>query len=186
MKLGQKAMEALQAEITGRLRTGDELVVAGPVGFQGTVQLVRENRTFLRQFFSEGFLCDAVRERQFDPEAVLDGCGISALYRLKEGGILAGLWKMAEASQVGLRIDLRRIPIRQETIEICERFDVDPYKLLSGGSILLGCENGQEVLERFQQQGITASVIGRAVSGNDRLLKSGELIRYLDRPGKEQ
>ena len=29
MKLGQKAMEALRAEITGELKAGDDLVVAG-------------------------------------------------------------------------------------------------------------------------------------------------------------
>ena len=31
MKLGKKALEALQAEIDGRLMPGDELIVAGPV-----------------------------------------------------------------------------------------------------------------------------------------------------------
>ena len=30
MRLGPEAMEALQAEITGKLKTGDDLVVAGP------------------------------------------------------------------------------------------------------------------------------------------------------------
>ena len=33
-------------------------------------------------------------------------------------------------------VDLRRIPIRQETIEVCERLDVDPYKLEAKGSVL--------------------------------------------------
>ena len=57
--------------------------------------------------------------------------GASALCAMGEGGILRALWKMAEASRVGLRADLRKIPVRQETIEICERFDLNPYKLLS-------------------------------------------------------
>ena len=39
---------------------------------------------------------------------------------------------MAEASQVGLEMDFTKVPIRQETIEICEIFDVNPYKLQSG------------------------------------------------------
>ena len=34
MKLGKKALEALQAEIDGRLMPGDELIVAGPVAAQ--------------------------------------------------------------------------------------------------------------------------------------------------------
>ena len=32
MKLGQQALEALQAEITGRLNPGEDLVVAGEIG----------------------------------------------------------------------------------------------------------------------------------------------------------
>ena len=35
MKLGKKALEALQAEIDGRLMPGDELIVAGPVAAEG-------------------------------------------------------------------------------------------------------------------------------------------------------
>ena len=68
--------------------------------------------------------------------------GASARYLMGEGGFLAALWKIAEASGVGLSADLRSVPIRQETIEICEVFDVNPYKLLSGGSILLGIRGG--------------------------------------------
>ena len=37
MKLGQQALEALQAEITGRLNPGEDLVVAGEIGISGTL-----------------------------------------------------------------------------------------------------------------------------------------------------
>ena len=46
----------------------------------------------------------------------LKGMGAKALYPLNSGGILAGIWKMAEVSDVGLHVDLRKIPVRQETI----------------------------------------------------------------------
>ena len=180
MKLGQKAMEILQKEITGKLCSGDDLVVAGPVGFEGTVLLVRNEKDFLRKFFSEGFLWNAVREPKFDFREIIGEEKISAVCQPGTGGILAAIWKMAEVSGVGLRADLRKIPVRQETIEICEHFDLDPYKLLAGGCILLGCPDGQETVSAFMEAGISAAVIGKAVQGNDRLLKSGELTRYLE------
>ena len=37
MKLGQQALEALQAEITGKIYPGDDLVVAGETGISGYV-----------------------------------------------------------------------------------------------------------------------------------------------------
>ena len=189
MKLGQQAMEALRAQIDGALETGDELVVAGVAGIEGTQILIKNEREALLQYFSDGFLWNTAR--------ILEKCRASeipntlreeihARYDLGTGGVLSGMWKMAEASGTGLRADLRKIPIRQETIEICERLDVNPYKLLSEGAVLLGCTDGDEVVQEFLHRQIPAAVIGRAAAGNDRLLYSGELIRYLERPSQDE
>ena len=186
MKLGQQALEALQAEITGRLRPGDELVVAGETGISGTLQLIDQKRESLRNYFSESFLrmgADTLKECMISREDVCwKDSRISALYFTEDGGILSALWKMAEASGVGMDVDLRRIPIRQETIEICERADVDPYKLNAKGSVLLGTAQGDAMVRELEKRGIHAAVIGHADSGNDRLLHSGEITRYLERP----
>ena len=165
MKLGQKAMEALKEEITGSLLEGDDLVVAGAVALQGTALLVKYEKETLEKIFSGGFLYDAEKcmemyginrsvprksetsgRKAETAEKFLQPYGFSeeesahchAVYAMGDGGVLCALWKMAEASGTGLKADLRKIPIRQETIEICEKFDLDPYRLLSSGSVLLG------------------------------------------------
>ena len=61
MKLGEKALEALRAEIDGRLNPGDELIVAGPVAAEGTAWITENNRNRLREVFAERFLEDARR-----------------------------------------------------------------------------------------------------------------------------
>ncbi|MBU5481622.1 AIR synthase-related protein [Blautia sp. MSJ-19] len=186
MKLGQQALEALQAEITGRLRPGDDLVVAGETGISGTLQLIGQEREVLRNYFSESFLCmgaDTLEKCMISREETCwEDSRISALYFTENGGILSGLWKMAEASGVGLDVDLRRIPIRQETIEVCERVGVDPYKLEAEGSVLIGTAQGDALVRDLEMSGIHAAVIGHADGGNDRILHSGEIIRYLERP----
>ena len=186
MKLGQHALEALQAEITGKLSPGDDLVVAGETGISGTVKLIECRKEILRRYFSENFLYMSTVELQkcmiCRDDIVWKDNRISALYFTEEGGFLSGLWKMAEASGVGLDVDLRRIPIRQETIEICERADADPYKLEAAGSVLIGTPQGDALVRELEQKGIHAAVIGHADSGNDRLLHSGEITRYLERP----
>ena len=50
MRLGQKAMEALQAEVTGCLQPGDELVVACPVALGGTSRIAKQEREKLSDF----------------------------------------------------------------------------------------------------------------------------------------
>lgn len=48
-----------QAEISGLLTPGNELVVAGAIALYGTAQIAREKHEILREHFSEGFLREA-------------------------------------------------------------------------------------------------------------------------------
>lgn len=207
MKLGKEAMEALRAEVTGLLSPGDELAVVGAVGISGTVLLAQREAEILQKYFSEGFLYNCLNLKKdygVNPEG--EGCheevceapcisqvwqmaqqaGASALYAMGEGGVLSALWKVAEASGVGLSADLRRIPIRQETIEVCERFDLNPYYLLSEGALLIGIPSGESLVQEYRRMGLPAAIIGRTNSSNDRLLYSGESARYLDRPARDE
>lgn len=196
MKLGKKALEALQAEIDGQLTCGDELIVAGPVAAEGTAWITENHHDRLRNFFAERFLEDARRlpevygtgmEKENNKVwEMAEEAGASARYLMGDGGFLAALWKMAEASGIGLEVDLRSVPVRQETIEICEIFDMNPYKLLSGGSVLLGIQGGDAFVQELRREGIMAAVIGQTNSGNDRLLYSGGNARYLERPADDE
>ena len=128
MRLGQAAMEALRAEITGCLQPGDELAVVCPVGLKGTSIIAEQKKERLAEQFSAGFIynCrtlfrdygagETVSVKDSTVWKMAQEAGVSALYAMKEGGFLSALWKMAEASQVGLTVDFRKVPILQETI----------------------------------------------------------------------
>ena len=168
MKLGQQAMEALKSQIDGALELGDDLVVAGVIAIEGTQILIEKEKEKLLGYFSDGFLWNAAR--------TLEKCRVPEM----------ASESFREDIHARLRADLRRIPVRQETIEICERLDVNPYKLLSEGAVLLGCADGEKIVQEFLHRQIPAAVIGKAVEGNDRLLYSGELTRYLERPSQDE
>lgn len=192
MKLGKEALLALRAEITGNLAPGDELVVAGPVAAQGTAVIAEKKEKELRKYFSVEFIRDCHRllkdygtgmtREENKIWDMAEDAGADAIYLMGEGGFLSALWKMSEASGTGLKADLRSVPIRQETVEVCERFDLNPYRLLSGGSILIGMKGGEGFAQELRRMGYMAAVVGQADSGNDRLLYSGENARYLERP----
>lgn len=200
MKLGKAAMEALQAEITGCLKPGDELIVAGAAALEGTARIVYLKKDELKRYFSPGFLTSCISlkedygtengsESETGKNHVWDAAvkaGASCLYAMGEGGFLSALWKMAEASQVGLETDLRKVPIRQETIEICEIYDLNPYKLMSDGAILIGIRGGEGLVQELRRMGYMAEIIGQTNAGNDRLLYSNGNPRYLERPAKDE
>ena len=170
--------------------------MAGPVAAEGTAWITKNYHDRLRDVFAERFLEDVVKlpevygigtEKENNKIwKMAEESGASARYLMGEGGFLAALWKIAEASGVGLSADIRSVPIRQETIEICEIFDVNPYKLLSGGSILLGIRGGDAFVQQLRREGVMAAVIGQTDSGNDRLLYSGGNARYLERPAEDE
>ena len=200
MRLGQAAMEALRAEITGCLKPGDELVVACPVALKGTSVIAKNKKDKLAERFSAGFIQNCVS--LWDAYGagsivwkIAQEADASALYAMGEGGFLSALWKMAEASQVGLEMDFtkvgleadfRKVPIRQETIEVCEIFDLNPYKLQADGAVLIGIRGGEALVQRLRNEGFMAEVIGQTNSGNDRLLYSGGSARYLERPAEDE
>ncbi len=81
------------------------------------------------------------------------------------------------------------VPIRQETIEICEILDVNPYKLLSGGrgySYRYSMAGDALVQELRSGMGMMAAVIGQTNAGNDRMLYCNGNGRYLERPAKDE
>ena len=63
MRLGQAAMEALRAEITGCLKPGDELVVACPVALKGTSVIAKNKKDKLAERFSAGFIQNCISLR---------------------------------------------------------------------------------------------------------------------------
>ena len=129
-------------------------------------------------------IADKVTEPINEPAA--EEAGASALYAMGEGGFLSALWKMAEASEVGLEVDFRKVLIRQETIEVCEIFDLNPYKLQAEGSVLIGIRGGEALVQKLRNAGFMAEIIGQTNSGNDRLLYSGGSARYLERPAADE
>jgi len=121
------------------------------------------------------------------PEAAIAvGTGVSAMHDVTEGGIFGALWEMAEASDVGLEIEWKKIPVKQETIEICEFFGINPYELISSGAMLMAAEDGNKLVLDLKKAGIEACVIGKATAANDRVLINGEERRFLEPPKTDE
>lgn len=179
-----------QLVTTAGARPGMDIVVTKWIGLEGTTILSKEKEAELKEHFPEAFVDTAISFEQYlsvIPEAaVAVKSGVGAMHDVTEGGIFGALWEMAEASDVGLEIDLKKIPIRQETIEVCEYFDVNPYGLISSGSMLMAAEDGEKLVDRLARAGIPASVVGKAVAGNDRvILRDGER-RFLEPPKTDE
>lgn len=175
---------------TAGLCPGDELVMTKWAGLEGTSIIAAERREELSERLPEQLLDAAEQLREYIsviPEAaVAVQSGATAMHDVTEGGIFGALWEMGEASDVGIIADLEKIPIRQETVEICEFYGINPYMLISSGCMLIGTKQGNLLVEQLQEKGIPAAVIGRATQDNDRIIRSGEEKRFLEPAGSDQ
>ena len=105
---------------------------------------------------------------------------------MAEGGIFAALWDMAQAGNVGLDIDFRSIPVKQEIIELCEMYDINPYKLESDGALLIAADDADTLINLLEKEGIKAAVIGKATDNNDKVINNLDEVRYLDTPQRDE
>jgi hydrogenase maturation factor len=175
---------------TGGARAGMDILVTKWIGIEGTSILAKEKEKELCERFPAPFVEKAKELDRYisvlSEAAVAVKSGVSAMHDVTEGGIFGALWEMAEASGVGLEIDLKKIPIRQETVEVCEYFGINPYELISSGCMLMAAEDGNTLVRQLEKEGIPATVIGKAVEGNDRVILNGDEKRFLEQPKTDE
>ena len=94
------------------------------IGIEGTAILAKEKEAALRERYSQPFIDKAKELDRYisvlSEAATAVKSGVAAMHDVTEGGIFGALWEIAEASGVGLEIDLKKIPLKRETVEICE------------------------------------------------------------------
>lgn len=173
-----------------KAKPGQDVVITKWIGLEATAILASEFEEELSSRFSTSFIDGAKGFADYlsvVPEGrMAASCGASAMHDITEGGVFGALWEVAEAGGVGLDIDLKAIPIKQETVEICEYFDVNPYQIMSSGSMLIVTDDGIGLVQKLSEEGIHARVVGRTTDNNDKILRNQNEIRYLDRPKPDE
>ena len=187
---GVGRIERGKAIQTGGLKPGQDLVITKWVGLEGTSILAKQYEERLQKRLPDAIIQTAKEMDQYlsviqDARMAMQ-VGVSAMHDVTEGGIFGALWEMAAASGVGIEVDLKKIPIRQETIELCEVLEINPYLLISSGSMLIGTGHGSRLVKELEAAGIPAAVVGFATQGNDRVIINGEERRFLEPPKSDE
>ena len=88
--------------------------------------------------------------------------GVTAMHDATECGVWGGLYEIAHASGVGMRIEQDRIIVRDDVRRICDLFELDPYAAISEGTLLLTCrpQHADAVLAALAAKAIPASAVG--------------------------
>ena len=164
----------------GFMKPGQDLVMAGFTGLAGTRRIGQYKREELETLFSPMFLrcLDETEpysvEQWIKREQKEEHCSFTAYEYAGEGGVLAALWNLSGIFNAGIDADLRCMPVRQVTVEVCELFELNPYRLYSGNCAVLVSDRGGQLVRRLREEGIPAGVIGSVAEGSARQIRHGQ------------
>ena len=194
-------------------RAGQEIVACGFAGLEGSLRIAGERKAELEGRFAPAFLrqmeglkvhlgqAGALQVAREWHEGEIGQAGapspvarqvtpvvprVFAMQQAASGGIFAALWELCEAAGTGLEVDLKKIPIRQETIEVCECYQLNPYQMTSAGCVLLVTDDAEGVLDELAETGAGGARIGRITADKARIVLNGGEKRFLERPAPDE
>ena len=187
---GVGKLDSTQAGVLRGIEADQDIVISKWIGLEGTIRLARGRKDELCTRYPVRMVEEAAaydRYLSIIPEAATAmKSGVCGMHDVSRGGVFGALWELSERAGVGLEIDLKKIPVKQETIEICEFFGLNPYELLSGGCLIMTVKDGSALVEALEREDIPAVVVGRTTKSNDRVIYNEDEKRYLDRPKTDQ
>lgn len=174
---------------SGGVQDGDVIIASRSAGIEATAVIAGDFEDRLRAAGVPGAVVQRAKGFLDDPGiSVVDAAlraarlGVHAMHDPTEGGVIAGLWEMANASNMQLQIDTEAIVIDNDTRLVCEAVDIDPLRALGSGSLLLAASEQQApgILRSLRRAKVPATVIGRAHTTD----KSGLVDAHTGRPIK--
>ena len=172
-----------------------DIAVLGYAGLSGSRKIFEIKRDEIEKRYCKSFL-RVLMERSDSESSVyplvekaLDKGLIRDAEEAREGGVLAALWRLLDRNRLGCEYSMRKIPILQQTVELCEMYGLDPYRLSSEGCMVCLCENERELKAFMEKAGavdIPLHYIGRTEKGKARKRTDGAETAYLRRPEPDE
>lgn len=182
--MGHSASKSAATRPDKRALAGLDIIVAGNIAAEECTKVTLSRRDELNTRLADWLLASVVKIG--DALSVQEAANIARnksiyMHDISSGGIFTALWEMGEYLDCGMEVDLHSIPVRQEIIEVCEFYELNPYEMDSAGSMLIVTEDSESILSELLAAGIRAARVGSITASKARIILSGEEKRFLDR-----
>lgn len=162
------ARKAIRA---GGMEEGDAIVMTKAAAIEGTWLIAADHMLYLKSKYTEKLCLTGEEEAGalslFDrisvyPESrIMVRHEVSAMHDITEGGVYGAVAEMCFNCGLGAEINTGKIPVLPVTAKICKLSGLDPFRLLSSGSMLCACKKPKPLIEDLKAAGIEAAVIGK-------------------------
>jgi len=174
-----------------KAKVGDKILMTKYAAIEGTTILAKELRDYLIDKIGEEKIQEArnmYKHISVMKEGIICGkVGVNYMHDITEGGILGAVWEAAVAIGKGVKIYEDLIPIKDVTKEIANILNIDPYRLISSGSMLIIVDEEKVDLlkEELGKDGIKVTEIGEVVEEGIYMQKKNELVE-IDPPSSDE
>lgn len=168
-----------------KAKVGDKILMTKYAGIEGTTILAKELKEYLLDKIGEEKIEEArnmYKHISVMREGIICGkVGVKYMHDITEGGVLGAVWEAALAIGKGIKIYEDRIPMKDVTKEIASILDINPYRLISSGSMIIIADKDKvSVLqEKLEEEGIKVTEIGEVIEEGIYLEKNGETMEIL-------
>lgn len=145
-------------------KANDKIVMSKYAGLEGSAIISLDLKEEVEKFLTKEEISKTsklIKDTSVIKEGLIaKNLNVSLLHDATEGGILGGVWEMAENSGLGAIIDIDKILILDETKKIAKHFNINPYKLISSGVMLFITDDDEKLKKELDKQNIPSSTIG--------------------------
>ncbi|NMB07411.1 MAG: AIR synthase, partial [Tissierellia bacterium] len=162
-----------------KVSIGDKVLITKYAAIEGTSIIAKELEDYLEDKIGRDKVIEAQNMGELVSvvkEGILLGkIGVNYMHDITEGGILGAVWEGAVATNKGIKIYEDLIPIKGVTREITSILNIDPYKLISSGSMLVIAKEDKipEIEEKLAEENINITVIGEVIEKGILIEKNG-------------
>jgi len=152
--------------------------VTGYAGLSGsrTLYLNDETRKKLLDRYPKSFFA-VLGEKYESPEAV--PAGVRDREDAADGGVFGAMWRLLKRNRLGADFSQREIPLLQQTVEICETFGLDPYRMESAGCAVWLCEDASGLSDAAKAASVPCVRIGFTAKGPGIRRTDGQAVAFL-------
>ncbi|MFA5523812.1 MAG: AIR synthase family protein [Tissierellales bacterium] len=172
-------------------KVGDKILITKTAGIEGTAIIANELEEKLKALIPQHRI-DEGKSLIDKISIVVEGkicghIGVPYMHDITEGGVLGAVWETAVAINKGVQINLDFIPLKESTREICNVLNINPFKLISSGSLIVvaSVEKIDNIQKELLQNGIESSVIGEITEKDILAQVKGEL-KEIESPDSDE
>lgn len=152
---------------------GDVVLLTKGIAIEAVSIIARERKDRLIKKYSKEFVAKCA-DFIYTPgisvlneaKIALETGGIHAMHDPTEGGLAMGLHELSHATDCGIKVFEKEIPIIPESNFLCDLYDIDVLGVIASGALLIVAERraADLIIENLKKNGIIVKAIGKLMS----------------------